>query len=530
MFVPQITQWFYQPIVWQRAVTMNPYNRARNLRVICMEHLLAAVDLGSNSFRLSIGRIHDENGIRQIYQTDRLKETVRLAAGLDNQKVLSQDAIDRALTVLKRFGERLRNFHPSRVRVVATNTFRVARNTPEFLPLAEAALGFPIEVIAGREEARLIYAGVSHTLPLSDHKRIVIDIGGGSTEVIIGRNDEALMMSSLYMGCVSYSRRFFPDGMIDAHTMKTAEMAAQREIEVLVKPYKRLGWKEAYGSSGTAKALFAILTEGGLSKDGITRDGLQKLKRKVISDTCVIPSELPGIKRERADVLPGGLAIMSAFFDEMEIDIMHTGEGALRLGVLVDMAGREQSHDRRDETVKIFMKRYHVDSRQASRVRRTALSLYDSLFPDLPRTDELRHAIDWAAALHEVGMSISQNGYHKHSAYILSNADMPGFSKPDQTNLAMLVLAHTGKLGKVEDLVKSRQQWMAILALRLAVLLCRRREEIERLALSVSVKGSSIVTRVDQAWLQEHPLTDYSLHSEEDEWLRVNFKFELVPV
>jgi len=495
-----------------------------------MEHLLAAVDLGSNSFRLSIGRIHEENGVRQIYQIDRLKETVRLAAGLDSQKILSQEAIDRATSVLERFGERLRNFHPSRVRVVATNTFRVARNTPEFLPRAEAALGFPIEVIAGREEARLIYTGVSHTLPPSDHKRIVIDIGGGSTEVIIGKNDEALMMSSLYMGCVSYSRRFFPDGTIDAHTMKTAEMAAQREIEVLVKPYKQLGWQEAYGSSGTAKALFAILTEGGFSSDGITRDGLQKLKRKIISDTRVIVSELPGIKRERADVLPGGLAIMSAFFDEMGIDVMQTGDGALRLGVLVDLAGREQSHDRRDETVKIFMKRYHVDSRQASRVRRTALSLYNSLYPELPPNDELRHAIDWAAALHEVGMSIAQNGYHKHSAYILSNADMPGFSKPDQATLAMLVLAHTGKLGKVQDLVKTRQQWMAILALRLAVLLCRRREEIERLALSVSVKGSSIVTRVDKTWLEEHPLTDYSLHSEEDEWERVNFKFELVTV
>lgn len=495
-----------------------------------MEHLLAAVDLGSNSFRLSIGRIHEENGVRHIYQIDRLKETVRLAAGLDSQKLLSDEAISRAVTVLELFGDRLRNFHPSRVRAVATNTFRVARNTPDFLPLAEAALGFPIEVIAGREEARLIYTGVSHTLAPSEHKRLVVDIGGGSTEVIIGKGDEALLMSSLYMGCVSYSRRFFPDGMIDAHTMKTAEMAAQREVEVLVKPYKSLGWKEAYGSSGTSKALFAILFESGFSRNGITREGLNKLKKKLIDDTRVIPAELPGIKLERADVLPGGLAIMSAFFDEMGIDVMLTGEGALRLGVLVDLAGRGQSHDRRDETVKVFMKRYHVDTRQGARVRRTALSLYDSLFPDSASNDELRHAVSWAADLHEVGVSIAQNGYHKHSAYILSNADMPGFSKTDQSMLATLVLAHTGKLGKVEDLVKSRQQWMAILALRLAVLLCRRREELQRLALSVSVKNSSIVTKVDKHWLADHPLTDYSLHTEEDEWSRVGFKFELVSV
>jgi len=495
-----------------------------------MEHLLAAVDLGSNSFRLSIGRIHQENGTRQIYQIDRLKETVRLAAGLDEQKVLNQQAIDRAVAVLERFGERLRDFHPSRVRAVATNTFRVARNAPDFLPLAEAALGFPIEVIAGREEARLIYTGVSHTLPPSENKRLVIDIGGGSTEVIIGQGDEALLMSSLYMGCVSYSRRFFPDGFIDAHTLKTAEMAAQREIEILVKPYKSLGWQEAFGSSGTAKAIFAILTEGGFSHDAITRTGLEKLKKKLIQDTCVIPAELPGIKLERADVLPGGLAIMSAFFDEMGIESMRTGDGALRLGVLVDLAGREQSHDRRDQTVKVFMSRYRVDASQAGRVKRTALSLYDSLFPDGSPNDERRLAVSWAAALHEVGVSIAQNGYHKHSAYMLSHADMPGFSKTDQAFLATLVLAHTGKLGKVQDLVKTRDQWMAVLALRLAVLLCRRREEIKRLALTVSVKNRSIVTKVDKKWLQAHPLTDYSLHNEESEWERVGFKFELLTV
>ena len=495
-----------------------------------MEHLLAAVDLGSNSFRLSIGRIHEVNGTRQIYQIDKLKETVRLAAGLDNHKVLSQEAITRAVEVLESFGERLRSFHPDRVRAVATNTFRVARNTPELLARAEAALGFPIEVIAGREEARLIYAGVNHTLAPSDAKRLVIDIGGGSTEVIIGRNEEPLLMSSLYIGCVSYSRRFFPDGVVDAHAMKTAETAAQREIEVITKPYRKLGWKEAYGSSGTAKALYAILTDGGLSKDGITREGLDKLKQIIIRAGRVIPKDLPGIKLERAEVLLGGMAIMSAFFDELGIESMRTGDGALRMGVLVDLAGREQSRDRRDETVKIFMKRYHVDTKQAARVRRTALSLFDSLFPDTAPQAELRHALSWAADLHEVGMSISQNGYHKHSAYILNNADMPGFSKADQAMLAMLVLAHTGKLGKIESSVKSREQWMALLALRLAVLLCRRREEIQRLALAVSAKGSSIVTKVDRDWLQTHPLTDYSLHGEENEWKRVGFNFELVPV
>lgn len=511
-------------------VTRNPYNQRIANSGSPMEHLLAAVDIGSNSFRLSIGRVHEEHGIRQIYQIDKMKETVRLAAGLNQDKILSEEAILRAIAVLERFGERLRSFHPDRVRAVATNTFRVARNTPEFLPRAEAALGFPIEVIAGREEARLIYAGVSHTLPLSEQRRLVIDIGGGSTEVIIGKQDEPLLMSSLYMGCVSYSRRFFSDGNVDEHSMRTAMMAARREIEVITKPYRKLGWQQAYGSSGTAKALYAILTEGGLSSSGITRDGLSKLRQKIIKAGRVIPEELPGIKLERSDVLLGGLAIMSAFCEEMGIDSMRTGDGALRLGVLVDLAGREDLKDRRDETVKAFMKRYHVDGRQASRVKRTTLSLFDSLYPDLPAQDELRHCLSWAADLHEAGMSISQAGYHKHGAYILTNADMPGFSRVDQTLLAMLVMAHTGKLSKVQPEVKTREQWVAILALRLAVLLCRRREELHRLALSVSVKGTSIVTKVDRAWLEQHPLTDYSLHGEEDEWQKVGFQFELIPV
>jgi exopolyphosphatase/guanosine-5'-triphosphate,3'-diphosphate pyrophosphatase len=227
-----------------------------------MEHLLAAVDLGSNSFRLSIGRVAEQNGAKHIYQIDRLKETVRLAAGLNSAKILNDESVERAIEVLKRFGERLRSFHPDRVRAVATNTFRVARNVADFLPRAEAALGFPIEVIAGREEARLIYSGVSHTLPISTDRRLVIDIGGGSTEIIIGRGDEPLLTSSLYMGCVSYSRKFFPEGVIDVYSMKQAELAARREIEVITKPYRKMGWDAAFGSSGTAKALYAILTEG----------------------------------------------------------------------------------------------------------------------------------------------------------------------------------------------------------------------------------------------------------------------------
>ena len=493
-----------------------------------MDHLLAAVDLGSNSFRLSIGRVVLENGVAQIYQIDRLKETVRLAAGLSSDRRLDDDAINRAVSVLERFGERLRSFHPNRVRAVATNTFRVARNTPEFLPRAEAALGFPIEVIAGREEARLIFSGVAHSLPPSPNKRLVIDIGGGSTEVIIGKGFEPNLMSSLYMGCVSYSRQFFSDGSVDAYQMKLAELAARREIEVIAKQYRKMGWKEAYASSGTAKALYAILTECGFSNRGITRAGLAKLKDRIIRSGRVVPSELPGIKLERADVLPGGLAIMSALFDELNIDTMHTGDGALRLGVLYDLLGRDDEHDKRYESVRQFMKRYHVDVNQAKRVRNTALALFDELMPEGAERAELRNAIGWTADLHELGLSIAHNAYHKHTAYVLDNADMPGFSRADQQLMALLALTHQGKLGKVEGMVRTREQWIAILCLRLSALLLRRREDVDPLPIKVSVKGMSIVVQAERSWLDSHPLSDFTLRGEESEWSKIGFSFELL--
>lgn len=493
-----------------------------------MDQLLAAVDIGSNSFRLSVGRVVQQEGGLQIYQIDRLKETVRLAAGLDQNKLLSQEAIDRAVSVLERFGERLHSFHPSRVRAVATNTFRVARNTAEFLPRAEAALGFPIEVIAGREEARLIYLGVEHSLPASNNKRLVIDIGGGSTEVIIGKGLEPGLMSSLHMGCLTFSRQFFPGGGVDAQRMKQAELMARREVEVIAKQYRKMGWKEAYGSSGTAKALFAILKECNFSDRGITREGMDKLKARIIRSGRVIPSELPGIKLERADVLPGGLAIMSALFDELGIDQMHTGEGALRVGVLYDLLGRDAAQDTRDESVRQFMKRYHVDINQARRVRDAALTFFDSICPDSDNHIDLRHALGWAAELHEVGLSIAHNVYYKHTAYVLENADMPGFSRADQQLLALLALGHQGKLIKLQSLVQDRHQWIAILCLRLAVLLMRRRADVPQLPLSVSVQGDSIAVSVKKAWLAKHPLSDFTLRAEESEWRKVGFSFALI--
>ncbi|MCC2597359.1 exopolyphosphatase [Pusillimonas sp. MFBS29] len=494
-----------------------------------MDHLIAAVDLGSNSFRLSIGRVVQQDGKAQIYAVDRLKESVRLAAGLNEDKVLDQESIERAVTVLKRLGERLAGFHPNRVRAVATNTFRIARNVDELLPRAEEALGFPIEVIAGQEEARLIFSGITNELPPSSNNRLMIDIGGGSTEVIIGKGFQPLHMSSLYMGCVSYTRRFFPDGRITESRMQEAQIAARRELEGISKRYRKAGWQEAYGSSGTAKGLIAVLQEGGMSKKGITLEGMEQLKDKLVRDGKVIMSELPGLKHDRSLVLAGGLAIMMAAFKELKIKGMGPGEGALRVGVLYDLLGRDSEHDKRHETVRQFIKRYHVDVRQSARVKRTALSLFKQLnLPDDTEVQDLERTLEWAADLHEIGLSIAHAEYHKHSAYILQHADMPGFSNDDQMILARLVLGHHGKLSKFPVQEPTRMRWLTLLCLRLAVLLSRRRDDHEQLPLTLAVEGQNLRISVDQGWLTRHPLSEYSLHAEQSEWNKGEFNFELI--
>ncbi|TSH95128.1 exopolyphosphatase [Verticiella sediminum] len=495
-----------------------------------MTHMLAGVDLGSNSFRLAIGRVVYDDGVPQVYQVDRLKETVRLAAGLDDDQVLDEATIARAVAVLERFGERLRSFDPDRVRAVATNTFRVARNVEELHRRAEAALGFPIEVIAGREEARLIFAGVAHSLPGSPERRFIVDIGGGSTECIVGTGFEPELMESLPMGCVSYSRRFFPDGRVDRDRMLRAELAAREQVQGIARTYRRLGWTAAYGSSGTAKALAAILPATGLSEAGITREGLHRLRERLIDAGSVDAAKLLDIKPDRAAVLPGGLAIMRAAFDELGIETMQTADGALRVGVLYDLLGREAEQDKRAHTVRQFMVRYEVDQAQAARVRASALALYRDVTDKSGQradADEVAQLLGWAAELHECGLSISHSSHHTHAAYILGHADMPGFSSSEQQLLATLCLGHYGKLTRPEFKILSPQHWLALLCLRLGCLLCRRREDLPAPPLRAVLGKKQVHLQVQADWLAEHPLTDYSLRSEAEEWAKAGHKLTI---
>lgn len=477
---------------------------------------VAAVDLGSNSFRLQVGRVVGD----QIYTLDSLKEPVRLASGLTADKRLDDAAQLRAIDALRRFGERLGGLDRGAVRAVATNTLRVAKNAPEFLPLAEEALGFPIEIIAGREEARLIYIGASHSLPMATHKRLVVDIGGGSTEFIIGKRHEPQLMESLYMGCVSYTLRFFPDRKIDKKRLRDAQIAAAKEIELIAHDYQRLGWKEAVGSSGSARAIADVLELNGLNpngESGITREGLNKLCALLIKAGSAEALDLPGVKGDRLPVLPGGIAIMSAIFEELDIERMTYADGALRLGVLYDLLGRFHHHDMRDSTVAQFRQRYQVEADQVARVEATALSALTQLAEGSPTEADVQF-LCWATRLHEIGISIAHNAYHKHGAYILTFADMPGFSKKDQARLAMLVLGHRGKLEKLGALPAVDSAWQLIFCLRLAVLLHRTRDDRTLPAWRASLIPNGFQLELPSDWLSANPWTAAALGEEVAIW------------
>jgi exopolyphosphatase / guanosine-5'-triphosphate,3'-diphosphate pyrophosphatase len=485
---------------------------------------LAAVDLGSNSFRLQVARVVDD----QIYPLDSLREPVRLAAGVGPDKRLNEASQQRAFDCLRRFGERLRGLPAESVRAVGTNTLRVAKNAKEFLVQAEAALGFPIEVVAGREEARLIYLGVAHGLPVTNEKRLVVDIGGGSTECIIGRGYRPQKLESLYMGCVSYSLRFFPGGKLSKGNMKQAELAARIELQTIARDFSAGHWSEAVGSSGTVRALADILEQNGWSEGGITLEGLERLRSTMLKAGDAVRLSFPGLRPDRVPVLPGGFAIMAAIFAELKVAHMTSAEGAMRQGILYDMLGRFHHHDMRDTTVAQFMNRYHVDAGQARRVDTLSLFLFQQLAGDLHAGDEhLIQLLSWAAKLHEIGLSVAHSGYHKHSAYILGHADMPGFSKMEQYRLSNLVLAHRGSLDKMRGLLQSEVEFALVVALRLAVLFYRSRTDAPLPAIETHCEGWNYLLKLDVDWLKDNPLTAAALREETREWRKLGVELEV---
>ena len=472
---------------------------------------------------MQIARVEGE----QLYMLDGLRDPVRLAAGLTADKHLDSAAQQRALAALRRFAERLRGLPPEAVRAVGTNSFRVAKNAADFIPQAESILGFPIEIISGHEEARLIYLGVAHGLPPSTDNRLVLDIGGGSSEFIIGNGLTPLKLESLYMGCVSFSDRFFPDGQITKQNLKQAELAARIELQTIVADY-RGQWQQALGASGTVKSIAEILQQNGYSQGGITRAALDQLRAHLLKVGDVQKLELQGLRSDRIPTLAGGFAILYAAFCELKIEHMQPAPGALREGVLYDLLGRFHDHDMRDVTVRQFMQRYRADVNQAMRVAKLANLFARQFFGDSGSATALQ-LLDWAASLHEIGISVAHSGYHKHTAYILAHADMPGFSRKEQAHLSLLALAQRGNLHKLQGLLNNTEDYVLAMSLRLAVLFYRNRGDYSLPVLHGHFSATKFRLAIDPAWLAQNPLTETELQEELKRWHSLGVSLQISP-
>ena len=484
---------------------------------------IAAVDLGSNSFHMIVAKVVD--GHFQVI--DRLREMVRLGAGLTQEKHLTLEAEERALACLTLFGQRVKSLPPGSVRAVGTNTLRQVRDVRRFLQAAEAALGHPIEIIAGREEARLIYLGVSHSVETGDDQRLVVDIGGGSTELIIGSSFVPRFMESVHMGCVSMSRVYFPDGRISRQAMMRAELAGALEMRPVKYALRNAGWQLALGCSGTIRAIQAVIHNAGWAetREGITREALQRLRNRLIEFGHIDSIVLDGVTSERIPVFAGGVAVLSAVFKALNIESMQVSDMALREGLLYDMLGRIHHEDVRQSTVDALCRRYEVDKEQARRVEATARALFAQVAVSWELVDgEYPDILGWSAQLHELGLTVSHAQYHKHGAYLIANSDMAGFSREEQLVLASLVRAHRRKfpIEEFNNLPEAVFQCALQLCviLRLAVLLHRARSPSLKMKASLVANGSKLKLTFPEGWLKSHPLSKMEL-KQEKKYLKV---------
>ena len=492
--------------------------------------VLAAVDLGSNSFHMVIARYEGE----RLHIIDKLRESIRLGAGLDEDHNITSTAQERALHCLQRFGQRLRDCSASKVRVVGTNTLRRAANSQDFIQRAQAALGHEIEIISGIEEARLIYSGVSHFSPHYAGSRVVMDIGGGSTEVIYGENENPKLMESVSVGCVYLSQLYFSDGKVNAKRMQRAITHASREFEPIYLKYTQHSWEHVIGASGTARAAIRLVHDLGWSVNGMTAESLHKLKDALIDFKHVDNILLPDLSADRAAILPAGVAILVAFFKMFKVDIMRYAEGALREGLLYDQWDRLQNRDIRYLTINALRKQYLVDVEQVKRVRNTSLALLEQVAQAWDLTDgRYQRLLHWGSELYEVGLSLSHSQYHKHSHYIVANADMAGFSRSGQEVLAHLVGHHRRRVPAVTDFpagVDQQKQFHALVIFRIACLFHRSRLDQELPNLIASVSENKMTLEIPTKWLEQNALTLADLEQEQNYLADHLFQLKLIKV
>ena len=493
-----------------------------------MPDQLAAVDLGSNSFHMIVASLGDD----RLKIIDKLRDRVQLAAGIDKRGYISPEAEARALECLKQFGQRVRELKVGRVRAVGTNALRRAKNGRSFLKKAGKALGHPIEIIAGREEARLIYLGVIQTLSLDTKRKFVVDIGGGSTECIVGDGAEILEADSLFMGCVSYSQRFFADGSITDENFNEAEVTARAELRPLAAIYRSRGWDAAVGCSGTIHAVQKILKANKWSQGTITRKSLKLLKRSLIECGHVDDLDIPGLLDNRKSVIAGGVAILRAVFNVMKIDELTPCPGALREGVLFDLVGRLHHEDVREKTIDWFCERYQVDLAHATQVHRVAEGIFQQVRNSWNLEEPAaRKLLRWACYLHEIGSSISHTGFHKHSAYLVENADMAGFSRNAQRILSSIIRNHRRKfhVELIEELPEryvSLAKYLSII-LRIATTLQRSRGDQAPRAIEAKTTRNGIILHFSKEWLELHPMTSVDLNKDIEYLRAADFNLEI---
>lgn len=478
--------------------------------------VVAAIDLGSNSFHLIVARI--ANGHVQVL--DRLREMVQLATGLDSHNRLSEESQQRALDCLARFGQRLRHLAPEQLRIVGTNTLRQARNGTGFLSRAEQVLGHNIEIISGQEEARLIYLGVAHSVADVTGRRLVVDIGGGSTELIVGEKFETQSLTSLKMGCVSLSRACFDDGRISESRLREAELLVRLKLEPVCEEFRALGWQVATGASGSIKAIHEVIMKEGWSREGITLEALRRLRAALLESgqTATLAARWQ-LESARARVFTGGFVVLHGLCEALGVTRMEVSDGALREGVIYDLLGRIRHEDVRDRTIAAVIDRYGLDRAQAERVNATAQALLNQVRDRWGlAAEEWTHNLDWAARLHEIGLLLTHDLHHKHGAYILQHAELPGFSNSDQTLLAALVRRHrrgfsAGAFQHLPKEVAPLAQRLGVL-LRLAVVLHRSRSRQPLPPLELGVSQRRLDLRFPAGWLDDHPLTQADLTAE----------------
>jgi exopolyphosphatase/guanosine-5'-triphosphate,3'-diphosphate pyrophosphatase len=494
---------------------------------------LAAVDLGSNSFRLEIGRV--EHGAFQ--RTEYLKETVRQGGGLDEDRNLTTAAMQNGWDCLARFGERLAGFAPDEVRAVATQTLREARNRDAFLQRANTILGFPINVISGREEARLIYHGVAQMLLYSDERRLVIDIGGRSTELILGKGSTPVVMESFRVGSIAWSNRYFPDGQFTKKSFAIAEIAAKAVLDEALDAYHPGLWDVAYGSAGTVSAIADVLVANGWPAAIVTQEGLDWLMDKLISAQSADRLKLPGMREDRKAIIGGGVSIVRALFSLLGIKTLYQASGGLRHGLICDLLGAaSHEDDLRGKTVQRLARKFGVDATHGERVGKVATQLFGQLLtaPEAAGNSHSgRHLqkLKWAAQLHEIGSHISHSDYHKHGAYILDNADAMGFSLSEMHRLSLLVLGHRGKLRKVETSLDDADLVAQLIALRLAVILSHARRDPDLTGMTLTrmdAQGHSMQLRCRAGWADAYPQSAYLLREEVQAWQKTTWSLDVI--